>query len=141
MISVTEDFDKSSSEPSYIDNLVAKSMKKRNSLEQLLESKLQARVDEIIAENNIDQVVETAILNGEDWVVFSVDQFYGHSDDTALEVWNEEKTSVFTKTNFDVWREFCKRFHSENVELFAYNSGEYRPETLIYHDDFYLKLR
>ena len=138
---MTEDFDKSSSEPSYIDNLVAKSMKKRNSLEQLLESKLQARVDEIIAENNINQVVETAILNGEDWVVFSVDQFYGHSDDTALEVWNEEKTSVFTKTNFEVWREFCKRFHSENVELFSYNHGECRPETLIYHDDFYLKLR
>ena len=48
-------------------------MKKRNSLEQLLESKLQARVDEIIAENNINQVVETAILNGEDWVVVGKD--------------------------------------------------------------------
>lgn len=137
---MTEDFDKSSSEPSYIDNLVAKSLKKRNSLEQLLESMLQAKVDEIIAENNINQVVETAILNGEDGVVFSINQFYGHSDNTALEVWNEEKTSVFTKTNFDLWREFCKRFHSKNVELFAYNSGEDRPETLIYHDEFFLRL-
>ena len=42
---MTEDFDKSSSEPSYIDDLVAKSLKKRNSLEQLLESMLQAKVD------------------------------------------------------------------------------------------------
>lgn len=137
---MTEDFDKSSSEPSYIDNLVAKSLKKRNSLEQLLESMLQAKVDEIIAENSINQIVETAILNGEDGVVFSITEFYGHSDNTALEVWNEGKTSVFTKTNFDLWREFCKRFHSKNVELFAYNSGEDRPETLIYHDEFFLRL-
>ena len=138
---MTEDFDKSSSEPSYIDNLVAKSLKKRNSLEQLLESMLQAKVDEIIAENNINQVVETAILNGEDGVVFSIYQFRGHSHKIALEVWNEEKTSVFTKTNFDLWREFCKRFHSKNVELFAYNPGEDRPETLIYQDEFFLRLR
>lgn len=138
---MTEDFDKSSSEPSYIDDLVAKSLKKRNSLEQLLESMLQAKVDEIIAENNINQVVETAILNGEDGVVFSINQFWGLPDKTALEVWNEEKTSVFTKTNFDLWREFCKRFHSKNVELFAYNSGEDRPETLIYQDEFFLRLR
>jgi len=137
---VTEDFDKSSSEPSYIDNLVAESLKKRNSLEQLLESMLQAKVDEIIAENNINQVIETAILNGEDRVVFSINQFHEHSDDTVLEVWNEEKTSVFTKTNLELWREFCKRFHSEKVELFAYNSGDCRPETLIYHDEFFLKL-
>ena len=137
---MTEDFDKSSSEPSYIDNLVAESLKKRNSLEQLLESMLQAKVDEIIAENNINQVIETAILNGEDRVVFSINQFNEHSDDTVLEVWNEEKTSVFTKTNFELWREFCKRFHSEKVELFAYNSVDCRPETLIYHDEFFLKL-
>ena len=138
---MTEDFDKSSSEPSYIDNLVAKSLKKRNSLEQLLESMLQAKVDEIIAENNINQVVETAILNGEDKVIFSINQFRYLSDNTALEVWNEEKTSVFTKTNFDLWREFCKRFHSENVELLTYNSEKGRPETLKYNFEFILRLR